>query len=264
MGLFERFKINKPKTINIILEHSNEKNNNANIMTEEQTKNSTDEIPLWKSTPSEENRAKDKLHTIDYKNVKVYFKNGTIIDVIPDVNNYYLANIYNIDGKDYDITNISSIESIPIPEEKYGGYSDGTPVYKLEYLLRLHAGLEKEKGNSELAYTLMHKGTKLLRYSNIEWQRHDYLREYFWLLDDDRIDEAENFFQNISPILPTPYSEKEHTKEIQHYKYALLKHHFKDEMPKSFSAYMRNFNKKDEKFKKYIELAKQININLES
>lgn len=230
---------------------------------DDETDNSN--IPLWKSIPSDENRKKDLMHGIDYRKVKIYFDDGTIKDVVPDVNNYYNATIYNINGVDYDITDISSVKQIPLPMKKSQSYSAlGTPVYRLEYLLRIHAGIEKDNGNTELAYALIHKGTELLKFSNIEWHRHEYLREYFWLLDDDRIDEAQEFFNKISSQLPTPYSSKEYTKEIQHYNYAVLRHNFKAEMPKSFSAYMRNYNKKDEKFEKYVKLAETIGINLEN
>ena len=72
------------------------------------------------------------------------------------------------------------------------------------------------------------------------------------------------FFKNIEHELPSPYSDKEYTKEIQHYNYAILKRNFPDELPKSFSAYMRNFNKKEVKYEKYKELAETLNIVLDA
>lgn len=220
--------------------------------------------PLWRSIPSEENRQKDRDNSINYNNVQIVFKYGEIRDVIPDVNKYYSVTHYNIDGIVYDITDIENIKRIPIPNCKFPASSDaiGTPVYRLEYLLRLHAGFERKKGNYDLAYALIHKGTELLKYSPLLWHRHDYLREYYWLLDDGRIDDAISFFDNIKNDLPEPYSEKEHIKEVQHYNYAVLKKHFPKDMPKSFSAYMRNYNKGDENFKKYKELANTIGLNL--
>lgn len=241
---------------------TNEQNECHETIFNDEVKEHDLDAPLWQSVQSEENREKDIKNGIDYCNVKIYFEDGTINNVIPDVNNYYKATLYNIDGVDYDITDISSVRKIPLPPHKNQSYSSGTPIYRLEYLLRIHAGFAKDNGNTELAYALMHKGTELLKFSNIEWQRHDYLREYFWLLDDDRIEEAQKFFGEISEDLPEPYSPKEYTKEIQHYKYALLKRNFKNEMPKSFSAYMRNYNKKDEKFQKFVKLAESIGIDL--
>lgn len=220
--------------------------------------------PLWQSIPSDENREKDKLNTTDYSNVVIYFKHGDIYDVVPDVNNYYLATHYNIDGTDYDISDVSSVNSIPLPtkEAPANESSISSPTYRLEYLLRIHAGFAKDDGNSALAYALMDKGTKMLRFSTISYLRHDYLREYYWLLDDDRIEEAQAFFKTIKANLPKPYSDKEYTKEIQHYNYAILKRNFPKDLPKSFSAYMRNYNKRDAKFQKYEELARSINITL--
>lgn len=219
--------------------------------------------PLWKSIPSDENRQKDKDNQIDYATVLIYFSNGEIIDVIPDVNNYYLASKYVIDGEIYDISNIESVNKIPLPTSKavFSG-SLGTPVYRLEYLLRLHAGFERDNGNIDLSYALIHKGTEMLPYSSLEWKRHDYLREYFWLLDDDRIEDADLFFNNIKHELPAPYSDKEHTKEIQHRNYAILKRSFNSQVPKSFSAYMRIYNKQDEKYSKLVALADSINLKL--
>lgn len=253
------------------------KSNKKPVLSDNENEQASDEIvksaeeddittttPLWRSIPSEENRQKDKDNSVNYNNVQIVFKHGEIQDVIPDVNNYYLATRYNIDGIVCDITDIVDIERIHVPNCKFPASSDaiGTPVYRLEYLLRLHAGFERKKGNDDLAYALMHKGTELLKYSPLLWQRHDYLREYYWLLDDERIDDAISFFNNIKNDLPEPYSEKEHIKEIQHYNYAVLKKHFPKDMPKSFSAYMRNYNKGDEKFQKYKELANTIGFNL--
>lgn len=221
-------------------------------------------IPLWQSIPSEENREIDQNNGIDYKKVRIIFNDGNIQDVTPDVNNYYLAEIYCINGEDYNITNIESINKIPLPSKKSDPSSGsvGTPVYRLEYLLRIRAGMAKDEGNKELAYALMDKGTKLLKYSRLDWMRHDYLREYYWLLDDDRIEDAKKFFTEIEPDLPEPYSDKERIKEIQHYNYAMLKRNFPQEMPKSFSAYMRNYNKKDAKYNKFVKLAESINIKI--
>ena len=220
--------------------------------------------PLWQSMPSDENRNIDKLNNINYKDVIIYFDNGNIINVIPDVNNYYKVTTYNINGKNYDITNIDSVNSIPVPETKNTLYSDsiGTPVYRLEYLLRLHAGFEKDEGNIDLAYALMHKGTELLRFSNVEYQRKDYLREYYWLLDDDKIEEAQKLITDLGSYLPEEMYEKERIKEIQHLNYALLKRHYGSLIPKSFSAYMRIYNKQDAKFIKLKELGKNIGIDI--
>lgn len=223
------------------------------------------QAPLWQAMPSEENRKIDESNGIDYKKVRIIFKDGEIQDVIPDVNNYYLAEIYCINGIDYNITDVESVNRIPIPTKKSDTFSGslGTPVYRLEYLLRIHAGMEKDDGNKELSYALMHKGTQLLKYSNLDWKRHDYLREYYWLLDDDRIEDAEAFFAEIESDLPAPYSDKEYIKEIQHYNYARLKRNFPQKMPKTFSAYMRNYNKKDAKYDNFVKLAESINIKLD-
>ena len=223
------------------------------------TENTT---PLWKSVPSEENRRKDLLNGIDYKTVRIVFKDREIIDVSPDVNNYYLASIYNIEGTDYNITNISDVNNIPVPSVRDIHPGLGTPTYRLEYLLRLHAGMERDNGNIVLAYALMDKGTKMLPFSPFDWQRQDYLREYYWLLDDDRLEDAENFKQYILPLLPDFYSKNEKIKEIQHRNYAILKREFPNDLPKSFSAYMRNYNKQDEKYRRFIELGKVLNIDI--
>lgn len=102
----------------------------------------------------------------------------------------------------------------------------------------------------------------MLPYSPFDWQRHDYLREYYWLLDDNRIEDAENLKREMSYLPPKPYSKKEHIKEIQHYNYAILKRHFPKDLPKSFSAYMKNYNKQDEKYQKFVQLGKELNIDV--
>ena len=88
----------------------------ANDISKTQTQ--VNRTPLWQCVPSNENREKDKIVTSDYSNVCIIFKNGEIQDVIPDVNNYYLATHYIINGIDYDISDIDSVNSIPLPQTK--------------------------------------------------------------------------------------------------------------------------------------------------
>ena len=102
---------------------------------------------------------------VDLKNVTIYFTNGVITNVIPDVYNYYYAQYYIIDEKKYDSYSIESIKSIPCPDfdkrKKLSCY--GTPVYYLEYILNMRASQERKKGNTALAYTLLEKSLEFMR-----------------------------------------------------------------------------------------------------
>lgn len=219
-------------------------------------------IPRWQRVPTTEGHEEDVARGIVMEKVCLYFKNGILFDVVPDVYGYPAARVYNIDGKEYDILSIEDVNNIPIPHYTDEDSIFGSPTYNLEYQLRICATDERKKGNNELAYTLLKKGTEMMFHSKIAYLRHDFLRLYYWLLEDGKIDEAKSFFASISNKLPQPYSEKEYTKEVQHLNYALLKDAFAKEMPKSFSGYMRNYNAKNDKFIQYQKLAKEINIEL--
>lgn len=127
--------------------------------------------------------------TLDLKNITIYFDNGVISDVIPDVYSYYEAEYYNINGAIYDSYSIESISSIPIPDYSKLKPTD-TPVYSLDYLLIVRASQERRKKNNELAYALLEKSLELMEHSQTIHNKNQILRIVNWLYEDGRLEEA--------------------------------------------------------------------------
>lgn len=162
-----------------------------------------DDNAKWSSIREPE-AMKVEAETMDLKKVTIYFKNGRIIRVVPDVYDYYKAQYYNIDGKTYDTYSIPSIINIPVPN-----YSKrealGTPVYNLEYLLRMRASQERKRNNNELAYALLEKSTFLMKYTGTYYNYKDFFRIANWLYQDGKIQEAKKVESELSQELSSIY-----------------------------------------------------------
>lgn len=143
-------------------------------------------IPYWKQLRNGK-RMEFERNNIDLTTVTIFFHNGIICRIVPDVQSYYSARYYVIEGNFYDTYLLEDVKSIPIPvfNESYG-----TPVYNLEYLLKMRASEEREKGNYELSYALMYKAIEGMKASQIMYGKKEYMRFIMWLYKDGRIEEA--------------------------------------------------------------------------
>ena len=168
----------------------------------------TPDIAIGKSKWSsvrDEKEMEIERNTIDLKNVTIYFKAGIIIDVIPDVYDYYKAQFYNIDGKIYDTYSIKSVQSIP--EVDFSRRKTlGTPVYYLEYLLRMRASQERKLHNDPLAYALLEKSTQLMKNTGTFYSKKDFLRLANWLYEDGEYDTARKVESDLLNIFPNESS----------------------------------------------------------
>lgn len=156
--------------------------------------------PKWSSVRNEEKMELERT-TVDLKNVTIYFRDGIIVDVIPDVYNYYLAQFYNIDGKTYDTYSPESVQSIPEFDFR-NRKSLGTPVYYLEYVLRMRASQERKLRNNPLAYALLKKSTQLMKNTGIFYSRQDFLRLANWLYEDGQYDQAAKVENDLLATFP--------------------------------------------------------------
>ena len=148
----------------------------------------TNDTHKWLSI-RDANAMEIEKRTLDLKNITIYFDNGVISDVIPDVYSYYEAEYYNINGAIYDSYSIESISSIPIPDYSKVKPTD-TPVYSLDYLLIVRASQERRKKNNELAYALLEKSLELMEHSQTIHNKNQILRIVNWLYEDGRLEEA--------------------------------------------------------------------------
>ncbi len=143
-------------------------------------------IPYWKQLRNGK-RMEFERNNIDLTTVTIFFHNGIICRIVPDVQSYYSARYYVIEGNFYDTYSLEDVKSIPIPvfNESYG-----TPVYNLEYLLKMRASEEREKENYELSYALMYKAIEGMKASQIMYGKKEYMHFIMWLYKDGRIEEA--------------------------------------------------------------------------
>lgn len=143
-------------------------------------------IPYWKQLRNGK-RMEFERNNIDLTTVTIFFHNGIICRIVPDVQSYYSARYYVIEGNFYDTYSLEDVKSIPIPvfNESYG-----TPVYNLEYLLKMRASEEREKENYELSYALMYKAIEGMKASRIMYGKKEYMQFIMWLYKDGRIEEA--------------------------------------------------------------------------
>lgn len=143
-------------------------------------------IPYWKQLCNSK-RMEFERNNIDLTTVTIFFHNGIICRIVPDVQSYYSARYYVIEGNFYDTYSLEDVKSIPIPvfNESYG-----TPVYNLEYLLKMRASEEREKENYELSYALMYKAIEGMKASRIMYGKKEYMQFIMWLYKDGRIEEA--------------------------------------------------------------------------
>lgn len=143
-------------------------------------------IPYWNQLRNGK-RMEFERNNIDLTTVTIFFHNGIICRIVPDVQSYFSARYYVIEGNFYDTYSLEDVKSIPIPvfNESYG-----TPVYNLEYLLKMRASEEREKENYELSYALMYKAIEGMKASRITYGKKEYMRFIMWLYKDGRIEEA--------------------------------------------------------------------------
>ena len=157
----------------------------------------------WSSIATKEDIEFEESN-IDLVNITIFFKNNIIINVIPDVYNYYKARYYNIDGVKYDTKNISAVKSIPL---KKSDLVSGTPVYNLEYLLRKRAREERKLENNELAYALLKKSNALMKCTSMKYNISDYLLIVKWLFEDGLFEEAEKSIATLHNAFPAVFDE---------------------------------------------------------
>ena len=120
----------------------------------------------------------------DYRMYIVYFKHGHLIKIAPHPTGSYYENrdiannAFSIvsDGTPYNLENIKSIQSIPIPKytlEERGGI--GTTGF-IEYVLRMRAGNYWNEARYDLAIACLEKATQLMKYSTMGWPAKDFYR----------------------------------------------------------------------------------------
>lgn len=162
-------------------------------------RNTQSNYAKWSSIRDEKEMEIER-NTMDLKNVMIYFKDGIITDVIPNVYDYYKAQYFNINGKTYDTYSVESVQSIP-KFDFSNRKSLGTPVYYLEYILRMRASQERIIHNNVLAYALLRKSTQLMENTGNFYNSKDFLRLANWLYQDGKYEQAKTVEKELLSII---------------------------------------------------------------
>lgn len=140
-----------------------------------------------------------------------YFKYGRVKKLVPPppTSLYEDRNLINdaerivSDGKMYDLTDIKSIYSIPVPD--FGKMRRGSiesPVLYLEYVLRMHASFLWKKKEYSLALACLVKSTQMMLYSPIGHNRKTYYRVVDWYEELGELSRAAKWEQWIEDNVP--------------------------------------------------------------
>lgn len=113
-------------------------------------------------------------------NITAYFKNGSLYKITPinfcplyyDRDRAYIARYFVSDGIKYDMTDIDSISSIPVPDWKYNTKNSIGVTGNLEYIIFRHA-----YQNNKVMIALLVKAINLMaECTTIDYHKSDYLR----------------------------------------------------------------------------------------
>lgn len=107
------------------------------------------------------------------------------------------------DGKMYDLTDIKSIYSIPVPDfGKVRIASIESPVLYLEYVLRMHASFLWKREKYSLALACLAKSTQIMLYSPIGHSRESYYRIVDWHEELGKLSKAAEWERWIEDNVP--------------------------------------------------------------
>lgn len=127
-----------------------------------------------------------------------YFKDGFLYDVYPrntsislyeDRGVAYNARFVISDGIKYDLNDHNSIKAIITPNFK----DSVDTTSSLDYVLRMCASNYRNRGEARLSVSILAAATKMMVYSNIGWSLKDFKRIVYWLIEDGRQTEADEW-----------------------------------------------------------------------
>ncbi len=123
----------------------------------------------------------------------LFFKNGYLVKISNNSDNWYDPNYIVSDGVLYDMSSCDSIKKIPMPNFPPICPMDGYGVTgMLDYVLRMKAGSCFNKQQKELCSALLWKSTELmLSNKSCGWSKKDYNRLVHWHIELGMKDQAD-------------------------------------------------------------------------
>ena len=166
-------------------------------------------------TVERETYLEDQQSSINYT---VYYAYGHIVRALPPLRGYYenreiinAATSIVSDGKAYNLADIHSIYSIPVPsfhshvESRIGREMGITG--NLDYVLRMKASLYWNNKDFDLSIACLEKATQIMASSDIEWPKNDFYRVVNWLRDLGCLERANAWKKWIEKTIPDPVKE---------------------------------------------------------
>lgn len=199
------------------------------------------------------------------RTIAFYDEFGFLIDIYPfndnkslydQIGNAYQSDFFVILDKIYDTYNIEDIKSIPIPYYK----STDTPVYNIEYHLRMHRG---RTDNPDFETALSLKTIELMKSRKMFYGKSDYLTMINNIMKVGNFDIADEAFEDVTCHLRNEYNKinldydkinqnpRYNNEDYQYLKqnfqirwkqlqeYNLIKEQLPEYAPKSYSGYAR-------------------------
>lgn len=146
----------------------------------------------------------------------IFFIHGHVSKIQPKPAGRYYDNrdiIYDAvdivsDGKRYNLEDIQSVLSIPIPKYQITMFNSSVAEELgvtgcIEYVLRMKASRHWERGNFPLAIACLEIATKIMPFSSVGWDKKDYYRIVNRLEELGRFADAEDWEKWINSNVPT-------------------------------------------------------------
>lgn len=221
-----------------------------------------------------------------FSNTNNLFHNDDKFD-IEEYDKYNEAKIKEFKDR-YDLTNVTSIRSIPIFEAKR--YPDGgiSVVYMPEQILNRQATEYKKEKKYDLAIACLLKANELYPYSFYAYQRENYERVVDIMILAGKFEEAKKEHERLDKKYGTRLQELKHLQDVSEgngweeresyqkrvvdpyisesndkEQYYWLLEHFSKLAPKSFGIYRKMKKMNSDNYKKIIEEIEKLGYKIE-
>lgn len=132
--------------------------------------------------------------TAPSKEVSLYFINGCLKTVLPEsTEDFYDCDYIYSDGIKFDMANVESIKSIPVPNfQMIDSFSKYGATGSLDYVIRMKAGKYFNEQKKELCSACLWKCTELMLANKFyAWRKEDYERLVIWHYEMKMFSEGE-------------------------------------------------------------------------
>lgn len=199
----------------------------------------------------------------------LYFKNGQLLRIVGNQDNWYDPKYIVSDGKKYDVESVDGIRSVQIPRFVFSDFMSGYGVTgSLDYVLRMKAANLREKGLIEESDACYRKAIALMKCSGVPYDMTPYLYFAKDLLREGRFEESEAEEEKIYKLFHTTRSIVNSNPDVRPYitqedrEYYRIKYLLPNVAPKSISGYTRMKKENTPNFQKIYAAATSAGITI--